>query len=180
MWVLGGKGWKEKGMAELGALRRDKPGKRSVSMLRIQDTLSCIFIRIEIQKPTKLPTQGLENNVAWDGPQNELTNWLLSSKGWGWNSEQADQPNGIKCKQDRAGGRLLGSKWIRWGDEGGNCSFSSNGGNCIPPPWQSFQLSQDPDLWGNLFHPMPAKNSWVKCDWPKNLCPLLGLAFGQS
>ena len=51
-------------MAELGALRREKPGKRSVSRLRIQDTLSCIFIRIEIQKPTKLPTQELENNVA--------------------------------------------------------------------------------------------------------------------
>ena len=51
-------------MAELGALRREKPGKRSGSRLRIQDTLSCIFIRIEIQKPTKLPTQELENNVA--------------------------------------------------------------------------------------------------------------------
>jgi len=113
MWVGEGKGWKEKGMAELGALRRDKPGKRSVSRLRIQDALSCISIRIEIQKPTKLPTQELEDNVAWDGPQNELTNWQLSSKSWGWNSEQADQPNGIKCKQDRAGGRLLGSKWWR-------------------------------------------------------------------
>ena len=65
-------------------------------------------------------------------------------------------------------------------DEGGNCSLFSNGGSCIPPSWQSFQLSQDPDLLGTLFHPMPAKNSWVKCDWPENFCPLLVLAFGQS
>lgn len=177
MWVGGGKGWKEKGMAELGALRREKPGKRSVSRLRIQDTLSCISIRIEIQKPTKLPTQELENNVAWDGPQNELTNWQLSSKGWGWNSEQTDQPNGIKCKQDRAGGRLLGSKWILWGDEGGNCSLSSNEGNCIPPSWQSFQLSQDPDLWGTLFYPMPAKNSWVKMWLTREPLSSIGFSF---
>lgn len=46
----GRKGLKgQRSMADLGALRRERPGKRSVSRLRIHDILSCVSIQIDIQ-----------------------------------------------------------------------------------------------------------------------------------
>lgn len=68
-----------------------------------------------------------------------------------------------------AGGRLLAKvdtlTWRR------DCSLFQ-WGNCIPPSGRGFQ-SHRTQIFGEPCHPMPAKNSWVKCDWPENLCPPL-------
>lgn len=72
---VGVRGWKDRGAwPSLGLSEERKKewgalaGKRSVSRLRLQ-------------KPSKLSTQELEDNMARDGPQDELTHWQLHGKG---------------------------------------------------------------------------------------------------